>query len=95
MGHTRRRNGKVEYSSTCFLDETNTAMNSVKPDDLKPGDKVAMSGKSQTYMGSTDHAGDGSTETHHFQDSKGGYNSYPTNSVPPMQSRDAMEKDSD
>jgi predicted extracellular nuclease len=89
MGHYRRVKGKLEYTETSFQ-EGSTAMNSVKPSDLKPGDKVAMSGKTHTYLGSTDHG----EETHHFQDSKGNYNSYPTNSVPPMQSRDAMEQTS-
>lgn len=90
MGHYRRVKGKLEYSPTSFVQEAASAENSVKPSDLKPGMKIGMSGKTHTYLGSTDHGGD----THHFQDSKGGYSSFPTNTVPPMQSRDAMEKDS-
>lgn len=93
MGHYKKVDGKLVYSKTSFVQEASSAINSVKPSDLKPGSKVAMSGKTNTYLGSTNH--DGDSETHHFQDSKGNYNSYPTNSVPPMQSRDAMEQNND
>ena len=94
MGHYRRVHGKLEFAPSSFQ-EAATAMNSIKPSDLKAGQKVTMSGKSHTYLGMTDHAGDGSTETHHFQDSKGSYKSYPTNTVPPLQSRDTMEQSGD
>lgn len=91
MGHYKKVNGKMQYSPTSFVQEASTAVNSIKPGDLKPGTKVAMSGKSHTYLGSTDHE----DEVHHFQDSKGGYKSYATNDVPAMQSRDAMENGKD
>lgn len=90
MGHYRKRNGKLEYAPSSFQESGAAAMLSMKPGDLQAGNKVGMSGKVQTYLGSTNH--DSNSETHHFQDSKGNYNSYPTNSVPPMQSRDAMEQ---
>lgn len=91
MGHYRKKNGKMEYSPTSFQESGAAAILSVKPGDLKAGTKVAMSGKTHTYLGSTSHDGD----THHFKDSKGNYSSYPTNDVPPMQSRDAMEQEND
>ena len=71
MGHTRKRNGKWEHSDTCFAESGAAAISSMKPDELKAGQKVGIGNKTQTYLGSTNH--DGNSETHHFQDSKGNY----------------------
>lgn len=92
MGHYKKVGGKLKYAKACFK-ESGTAMQSMKPSDLSPGDAIKMSGKNTTYLGSTQHdPKDDNTIVHHFQnDSSGVYNSYPTNSVPAMQSRDAME----
>lgn len=91
MGHYKKVNGKMVYHPSSFQESGAAAILSVKPGEMKAGTKVAMSGKTHTYMGSTNHE----EEVHHFKDSKGNYSSYPTNSVPPMQSRDAMEQDKD
>lgn len=86
MGHWKKVNGKMTYFDVC--ESGAAAILSVKPEDLKPGQKVALSNKSHTYLGMTEHNG----EVHHFQqDSNKEYKSYPTNTVPPMQSRDVME----
>jgi hypothetical protein len=91
MGHYRRVHGKLEFARTSFK-EVSTAESTIAVDDLKKGQTVKISGRAHKYLGDTKDA-DG--QVHHFQNHQSGkYVSYHANSVPEMQSRDAMEQGS-
>lgn len=93
MGHWKKIDGKLTYFDSSFQESSGGAIFPVDVTGLKAGGEVKMNNKLHTYLGSTQHVpGDESSTVHHFQaTASGDYSSYPTNTVPPMQSRDQME----